>query len=510
MARPLLLIHGYSSDGAAMIPLQTALTEALQRLHVPVIDINIGNYVSLNNEITIKDLGEGLQRAIQETPKLQGEAEFDAVVHSTGILVVRAWLSNHPSTVGSNARLQRLKHLIGVAPATWGSPQASQGRTFIGALVKGNRQFGPDFMNAGDQILDGLELGSKFTWDLAHLDMLGKQPYFGPGADTPYVAVFIGNQGYTGIDSVANEPGTDGTVRWAGCGMNTRKITLDLTEFPIDAEGNRTDTRVSITPWASDARLNVPMIAVDGKNHGTLISDPEPGMVELIAKFLSTVESPASYDAWVTEAVSYSQKGLAKMQWGPGEATSAVGKAMEYVGHLLRFAGKPLDGWQQFVIHARDEHGDPVKDFLIQVFRPDGTPVPELYADVHAYTTDESYRCFHVQLDKGMCAAGAPLEVHIRASAGTALVGYRGYGTDNVAKAMSADADPVVLTIPGELPGGGSLFHPFTTTLVEIVLDRKPYPFVGISSIFDWQKVAEAANQAGAGGSIGMPRSESG
>jgi pimeloyl-ACP methyl ester carboxylesterase len=498
MARPLLLIHGYSADGAAMIPLQQALTGALTDLGVPVVDMNIGNYVSLNNEITIKDLGEALERAIQQS-KLKDTEEFDAIVHSTGILVVRAWLSNHPSTIGSNARLRRLKHLIGVAPATWGSPQASQGRTFLGAMVKGNRNIGPDFMNAGDQILDGLELGSKFTWDLAHLDMLGEQSYFGPGADTPYVTVFIGNVGYSGIASVANQPGTDGTVRWSGCGMNTRKITLDLTGHPVDAQGNSTQQRVSITPWASDARLNVPMIAVDGRNHGTLISNPDAGMVDLIAKFLTTVDSNDTYNAWVTEASAYGQPALEKMLWGPGEATSAVGKTLELAEHLLRFAGKPLDGWQQFVIRARDEHGDPVKDYLIQVFKPDGTPLPEMYADVHAYSTDPSYRCFHVQLDKGMCTANTPLEIHISASAGTALVGYQGYGTDNVAKAMTADAAPVVLQIPPQLPGGGSLFHPFTTTLVEIVLDRKPCPFVGMSSIFDWQKIVAAELQDGQG-----------
>jgi hypothetical protein len=42
---------------------------------MPLIDINIGNYVSLNNEITIKDLGEGLERAIQNT----GRSRMDGV-----------------------------------------------------------------------------------------------------------------------------------------------------------------------------------------------------------------------------------------------------------------------------------------------------------------------------------------------------------------------------------------------------------------------------------------------
>jgi hypothetical protein len=95
-------------------------------------------------------------------------------------------------------------------------------------MVKGNKEPGPDFLNAGDEVLDGLELGSRFTRDLAHLDLLGRQPYYDKGPNTPYVCVFIGNTPYTGISSVANDPGTDGTVRWSGCGLNTRKITIDL------------------------------------------------------------------------------------------------------------------------------------------------------------------------------------------------------------------------------------------------------------------------------------------
>jgi cytoskeletal protein CcmA (bactofilin family) len=102
--------------------------------------------------------------------------------------------------------------------------------------VKGSKTPGPDFLNAGDEILDGLELGSSFTWYLALNDLVGPVPYYGKGPDTPYVSVFIGNQPYEGLASVANDPGTDGTVRWAGCGLNTRKITIDLTRTPTAAD----------------------------------------------------------------------------------------------------------------------------------------------------------------------------------------------------------------------------------------------------------------------------------
>src|SRR5215813_164281 len=184
MPRPLVMIHGYSSQGTAFNVLRDAL---IKSQGIQLIDINICTYVSLNNEITIKDIAEGLDRAFRVHPLLRDESqEFDAIVHSTGMLVLRSWLTNYGTPAPANRRLKRLKHLIGLAPATWGSPQAHKGRSWLGALVKGNREFGPDFLNAGDEVLRGLELGSPFTWDLAHQDLLGPDPYYDRGSNTPY------------------------------------------------------------------------------------------------------------------------------------------------------------------------------------------------------------------------------------------------------------------------------------------------------------------------------------
>src|SRR5271169_5126276 len=291
MSRPLLLIHGYSATGLDFEPLCNALKDK----GIQAVDLNIGNYVSLNNEITIKDIAEGLDRAFRMQPGLNNAQEFDAIVHSTGMLVVRSWLTNYGATVGSNDRLMKLKHLVGVAPATWGSPQAHKGRTWLVALVKGSKAPGPDFLNAGDEILHGLELGSSFTWNLALNDLVGPVPYYGRDSDTPYVSVFIGNQPYEGLPSVANDPGTDGTVRWAACGLNTRKITIDLTRTPIGPDGQPID-RVSISPWAVD-RLDIPMIPVEGRNHSSLIANPDEGMVNLLVDFLKVGEKGAeTYD----------------------------------------------------------------------------------------------------------------------------------------------------------------------------------------------------------------------
>jgi hypothetical protein len=472
MPRPLLLIHGYSATGLDFSNLYWALVDR----KVDVKMLNVGNYISLNNEITIEDIAEGLQRAI-DLSELNTFEEFDAIVHSTGMLVVRAWLAHQNMAPAQNPRLKRLKHLIGVAPATWGSPQAHKGRTWLGALVKGSKTPGPDFMNAGDLVLDGLELGSKFTWHLAHADLLGPQPYFGTGPDTPYASVFIGNRPYEGIASVANDPGTDGTVRWAGCGLNTRKITLDLTQTPIDAKGQPTG-RVTISPWANDSRLNIPILAVNDRDHGSLISDPDPGMVDRIVGFLD-IGNIDQYTAWLDEAQTWSAPARQKM--------------LETKGNLFEFwKTNELDGWQQFVVKARDTHGGAVTDYMIEVFElgTDGETwqrAEELSLDVHTYAADPSYRCLHVQLPKGITTAPRSMQIRIRASTGTDVVAYQGFGSDQVKMQMRADSDPVVIDISSALKNTDAmLFHPFTTTLVEIVLNRVPFPFDQVKGIFEW------------------------
>jgi len=128
----LLLIHGYSANWEAFLPWKAALSSA----GISSETISVGNYVTLNNEVTIKDLGEAFDRALRMSEFAKGLPEdawtFDAVVHSTGMLVLRQWLTSDPYPLDpSRSRIKRLKHLVGLAPATFGSPQAKEGRSWL-------------------------------------------------------------------------------------------------------------------------------------------------------------------------------------------------------------------------------------------------------------------------------------------------------------------------------------------------------------------------------------------
>src|ERR1700759_3651580 len=109
---PGVFVHGYSDKGASRGPWRTILR---QRLGIQDVLLRTCTYVSLNNEISIKDIAEAFDRALGVEGGLGADQPFDAVVHSTGMLVVRAWLAADPR------RTKRLKRLIALAPATFGS-----------------------------------------------------------------------------------------------------------------------------------------------------------------------------------------------------------------------------------------------------------------------------------------------------------------------------------------------------------------------------------------------------
>ena len=290
---------------------------------------------------------------------------------------------------------------------------------------------------------------------------------------------------YDGVASVANDPGTDGTVRWSGAGLNTRKITIDLTRKPLDTMGNKTG-RATISQWA-DNRLDVPIIAVNGRNHTSLISDPDSEMVGYIFDFLKIGDQGGkSFIDWLAGARQYGEKGKKRMLVDPGGGATGVIEEAETLfdrltGHEVEHE---MEGWQQFVVHARDERGDGVSDYMIEVLTKEGdrwTRFKEMYTDVHAYGPDPSFRCFHLRLPKGILAGEVPLRVQIHASTGTELLAYQGYG--DTEQQLTATSEPVQLDLGSMNKPGSTLFYPFTTTLIEIILNREPIPFDTVSRI---------------------------
>lgn len=446
---PVVLVHGYSDVGASFEPWRQALIGAG---YAPS-EVQVAEYRSLTNEVTIKDIAEAFDRALRTMPGLGADLPFDVICHSTGMLVVRAWLAAH------GARRGRLKRLVALAPATNGSPLAHKGRGFLGAVFKGNRKFGADFLEAGDQVLDGLELASRFTWDLAHADLFDarKGPYYRFGRTSPYVFILCGTAAYGGLRGLVNEDGTDGTVRWAGCSLDSQKFTLDLVRGPTARAPDDPD-RFAASDVAAAKALPMPLLPVAGKNHATIVSEPEGELLRLVLGALG-VGSDEAFRAWLQDA----------------EASTKPERDR-------------TEPWQQFVVRAVDERGDSIPDWYIEIFTRTGGRRKRLdfALDVHPYRADPALRCFHVNLAalKKALPKDAPPEVTVRivASSGTELVGYHGINSERLPDPGGAMREEGVWDAEATLPAtfgqaGSTFFYPFTTTFVEMRLNRDPLPF---------------------------------
>lgn len=444
--RPVVLVHGYSAGPTAFDTWRAVLAG---RGHDPA-SLLACDYESLVHRVNLHDVGEAFDAALAAHPRLRDGRPFDAIVHSTGMLVVRCWLTLDPPR-----HRARLRNLVALAPATFGSPLAHKGRGYLARMVVGNKELGPDFLAVGDEVLDGLELGSPFTWNLAHRDLVGPGAAALHGGPHPRTFVLCGVDGYDGLRGVVNEPGTDGTVRLAATALNARKIELDMTR----AEGDGQAIERTVTaPWSTP---DVPMIALAGQNHGTIMRAPTDAAIELVASALA-VDDDEAYAAWRDDA---------------RRRSDAV------IRSARRRERNPLRRWQQLVFHVRDERGDGVEDYFIDFVHRSRDQRRWRLLDgvdmhVHPYRRDPSYRCFHVDLDSIDVGPGAALGVRLLASTGTRRVRYEGHSSASITMLKDietrADSDAWTAALDLDLMDGVELFHPFTTTLVEVTIDRRP------------------------------------
>ena len=151
-------------------------------------------------------------------------------------------------------------------------------------------------------------------------------------------------------------------------------------------------------------------------------------------------------------------------------------------------------------MHVVDDHGDGVTDYNLQLFvgdnlsdsdDPDFVPVP---VQVDTYTGDASYRCFYIRLSDEMLNLNTPqgnskkMWLELIASSGSELIEYEAY-TDIGGDPQRLTVDHLggsaaKLDITSLAQGDETLLYPYTTTLLEIFIEREPLPLNDVSTIF--------------------------
>jgi len=157
---PILLIHGYSSEGKDNSAKQIygSLPGELKKLfgNDVVREINLSRWISLSDGVTLDDVSFAMDRALKADHQDLLENGFHVIIHSTGALVARNWIrlfSPKPSPV---------KNLVHLAGANFGSGLAHIGQ---GQLSRWGRLIFQG-TGRGTHILDELEFGSWKTIDL--------------------------------------------------------------------------------------------------------------------------------------------------------------------------------------------------------------------------------------------------------------------------------------------------------------------------------------------------------
>lgn len=381
--RPIVILHGWSDTSRTFEPLARLLGARLGR---QVSVVSLADYVSMEDEVRFDDVVEAMDVAWRTHPVLKRRRRggVDAVVHSTGGLVIRDWLQRHHTPARAP-----VKHLVMLAPANFGSHLAHKGRSFIGRVYKGFLAKKPEgrAFETGAHILRGLELASPYTWRLAERDRFGRGgAMYQPG--NVLCTVLVGNAGFRGISSIANEDGSDGTVRASTASMECVRIRA---AFPARPDGGADGRGVEYELEESSGATAFGL--VDRHNHGTITlshrrrpigraarGTPDGDLLAKIVRGLTVDDD--GFEAWRRELEAGNRALLP-------DAPRRDGR-----NH----------GFQNTVVHVRDQYGVGVDDHLLEFYEEDhdrGDLVARLFHEsairkVHKYSGDASYRSVYV------------------------------------------------------------------------------------------------------------------
>lgn len=432
----LVILHGWSDTYKSFRPLVRRLRE--HGLQQPVEEVHLGDYVSLDDEVTFDDLVEAMQRAWRERRLPTEPRSVDAIVHSTGGLVIRDWFSRHyaPDTVP-------LKRLLMLAPANFGSPLAHTGRSLIGRATKGWR--GTQLFETGRHILKGLELASDYSVALAQRDWLGPRTWYGPGRIL--CTVLTGNTGYSGIAAVANRPGTDGTVRVSSANLAAASLDVDFHADPLRPQYR----------WRSEPADRIAFGVMDGEDHSSICAKG------------NGPRNAATLPA-ILEALSVDDDGFGAWR------ERLDGSNAEVMERRNRGRRSHFHGYQNTVFIVRDQYGREVQDYLIEFYanQDSGQRARRLTRDfqevvvsnVHVFKDNPAHRSFLIncrELHRLLDRPDDRLYVSITAypERNSREVGYRTYGDEDIGALV---LDPAQVR---------SLFQQNRTLLATLTLRRE-------------------------------------
>ena len=507
---PIVLIHGYSSESKG--DKQSDIAEIYGKLPAAIaaangganiVPINVSRYISLDDSISVDDITLAFDRVLKSKHPQLLDGGFNAIVHSTGALVMRNWIrrcSPNPSPV---------KRIIHLAGANFGSGWAHIGESL---LVKWLRFIGQSGAERGLAVLDALELGSSWTLDLHHHFLQD-----GCSMADDYKTLefnIIGSQvparWFIVPFRYGKEDGSDGVVRVSASNLNfhylkigpsegpqnmdwkqastfaktaTRRSAQGKTSVSMDADGFgggyyelKTDYRPqgsASTGPKTKLRPLVPLAmpyqcAHSSDDLGIVVgSETRQEVVRLVTLALNT--DHANYANRVAEFEAVSLATRQKVNTNEHRAS-----ALKLLRSLLRDSGGinaagQYDGHSQVIFRLRDQNGLPVKDYSIYFNSLGGGSKPqnfidEMFEDHHRNNTTPNVSTFYLRTE---CYDGQTWKSRLP------LVN----GVDIEIDAVDAETDrilfvPLRLRLPSDVLQ--AWIQPHRTTIVDIEMLRLP------------------------------------
>ncbi len=394
MANQVIILHGWSDKSESF----RSLRDFLEANGWTATEVWLSDYISLDDDVRIEDVSKRMDEVIR-AGLADGSitAPFDLIVHSTGGLVARHWISTYyPDGKALTDKLAcPVKRLLMLAPANFGSALAALGKSMLGRVVKGWN----NWFQTGTEMLNALELASEFQWNLALNDLFdrdgdGRRCY---GKNRVWPFVIVGSRGYTdALRQIVNENGSDGTVRCAAANLNAIGITID---FSAD------DSNPTVTAWPRRAPdVTFPFAIIPDRDHGSIHEPmlatgaaPEwsDRLRQLILEALG-VTTDAQYAAVQPRWADLTQQTGDLGDGGP-PFDAAFGNSPPNAGP------DALHQYFQISTYVRDDDGRPVNDFFLEFFAPNQSGAAnvvyfhrEVLESVQVNSLQGARRCLYV------------------------------------------------------------------------------------------------------------------
>ena len=388
--RNVLIVHGWSDTSKSFSP----LVDFLRNAGFNAVGLWLGDYISLDDDVKIEDVAKRMEALVREklgSGELQ--APFDMIVHSTGGLVARQWISTYYLDDVSKCPVKRL---VMLAPANFGSKLASMGQSVLGRVLKGWN----NWFHTGKEMLAALELSSPFQWQLVQRDLLvpdgetdGRAVY---GEHGVWPFVLTGTHPYpSALRQIVNEDGADGTVRAAAANLNTRGITIDFAK-----DENNPEVRC----WQHRSDMAFPCAILPDRTHASIINPAAPDIKadaaaqQRLGALMVRALNCATFAEYQQIAADWHQV---------SEETAALAATEAARAGLFMGADKSPEFFHQYIqvnVHVVDDYGADVTDFVLEFSGPDykSNDAPTVYfhrevlEHVHTNSSNAAYRCLFV------------------------------------------------------------------------------------------------------------------